>query len=49
MTFADDGLLLDAGAKMLHDAYQQVAPDYRVIHAADFGMTRVGHFGFSAH
>lgn len=46
LAFADDELLLHAGSRLLHDAYRLVAPDYRVIHATDVGMTRIGHFGF---
>ena len=46
LAFTDDELLLEAGSKMLHEAYRQITPDYRVIKATDFGMARIGHFGF---
>ncbi len=46
LAFSDDELMLEAGSKLLHDAYQQVTPDYRVIAASDFGMSRIGHIGF---
>lgn len=46
LTFADDELLLEAGSRMLHDAYRRRAVDYRVIEPERYGLARVGHFGF---
>ena len=46
LTFADDELLLEEGSRMLHDAYPQRRVDYRLIRAADYGLARIGHFGF---
>lgn len=46
LTFADDELLLEAGSRMLHDAYSGTQVDYRVISPDQFGMQRIGHFGF---
>jgi predicted alpha/beta hydrolase len=46
LSFADDELLLEAGSRMLHDAYGPGRADYRVIDPAAIGNKRVGHFGF---
>lgn len=46
LNFADDELLLEAGSRLLHGAYRQTSPDYRVIEARQFGLERIGHFGF---
>jgi predicted alpha/beta hydrolase len=46
LTFADDELLLEDGSRMLHDAYTRQPADYRVIEPRQFGMQRIGHFGF---
>ena len=46
LTFSDDELLLEAGSRMLHDAYSEGRADYRVIDPASIGHKRVGHFGF---
>ena len=46
LTFSDDELLLEAGSRLLHDAYTARAPDYRVIEPANVGLKRIGHFGF---
>lgn len=46
LTFADDQLLLEAGSRMLHEAYGAGRADYRVIDPAAIGHRRVGHFGF---
>lgn len=46
LTFADDELLLEAGSRMLHDAYRRRAVDYRVIEPGRHGLARIGHFGF---
>ncbi len=46
LTFSDDELLLEAGSKLLHDAYPPGSVDYRLLSPADVGMTRIGHFGF---
>jgi len=44
--FADDELLQESGARWLHGAYSQAQLEYRVINAADLGVSRIGHFGF---
>jgi len=46
LTFVDDELLLEAGSRMLHDAYLHRPADYRVIEPGQIGMSRIGHFGF---
>lgn len=46
LTFADDELLLEEGSIMLHAAYRKRPPDYRLIAPAQFGLKRIGHFGF---
>ncbi len=46
LTFADDELLLEKGSRMLHSAYTGTPADYRVIEPGDFGLRRIGHFGF---
>lgn len=46
LTFSDDELLLEAGSKMLHDAYRDAEVDYRVLSPGQFGLKRIGHFGF---
>jgi len=46
LTFADDELLLEAGSRMLHEAYRRRAVDYRVIEPERHGLARIGHFGF---
>jgi len=46
LTFADDELLLEAGSRLLHQAYLKRRADYRVVEPQQFGMQRIGHFGF---
>ncbi|TRZ90512.1 MAG: alpha/beta fold hydrolase [Rhodocyclaceae bacterium] len=46
LTFADDELLLEAGSRMLHQAYLKRPADYRVVEPQRLGMPRIGHFGF---
>lgn len=46
LTFADDELLLEAGSRLLHNAYLRQPADYRVIEPRSHGMERIGHFGF---
>ena len=46
LMFADDELLLEDGARMLHAAYTGRPADYRLITPAEFGLKRIGHFGF---
>ena len=46
LTFADDEMLLEEGSRMMHAAYTKRAPDYRLIDPAQFGLKRIGHFGF---
>ena len=46
LTFSDDELLLEAGSRLLHDAYTGADVDYRVLSPQQFGLSRVGHFGF---
>lgn len=51
LTIDDDELLLESGSRLLHDAYCAAPVDYRVLYAQEFGLPRIGHFGFfkSAH
>ncbi|HUW36944.1 MAG TPA: alpha/beta fold hydrolase [Rhodocyclaceae bacterium] len=46
LSFADDELLLDEGSRLLHDAYRRRPVDYRLLEPAQFGLPRIGHFGF---
>lgn len=46
LTFADDELLREEGSRMLHAAYLKRPADYRLIAPAEFGLKRIGHFGF---
>lgn len=46
LTFADDELLHESGAKLIHGAYRSGRVDYRRIEPAQFGLPRIGHFGF---
>jgi len=46
LTFGDDELLLAAGSRMLHEAYTEAEVDYREIEPEQFGLQRIGHFGF---
>lgn len=46
LAFTDDELLLEQGVRFLHQAYQQSQPDFRVLQAQQFGLQRIGHFGF---
>lgn len=46
LTFADDELLLEAGSRMLHDAYSGAQVDYRVLEPRQYNVARIGHFGF---
>jgi predicted alpha/beta hydrolase len=46
LTFADDELLLEDGSRLIHDAYRKRKIDYRVIEPGQFGLPRIGHFGF---
>lgn len=46
LTFSDDELLMEAGSRLLHDAYTGTELDYRVLSPQQFGLNRVGHFGF---
>ena len=46
MMFGDDELLLASGSRMLHEAYGSARVDYREINPAQYGLKRVGHFGF---
>ena len=46
LTFSDDELLLESGSGMMHAAYTGTTVDYRVIHAQQHGLPRIGHFGF---
>lgn len=43
---ADDELLLESGARWLHEAYTGTQVDYQVLDAAKFDIPRIGHFGF---
>lgn len=46
LALADDELLLEPGARMLHEAYHEAQVDYRVLDPADFDLPRIGHSGF---
>jgi predicted alpha/beta hydrolase len=46
LTFSDDELLLESGSLMLHGAYKKQPADYRLLTPQQFGLKRVGHFGF---
>ncbi len=46
MTFADDELLLPEGSRMMHQAYRATEVDYRELQPSQFGLQRIGHFGF---
>jgi len=46
LTFADDELLLNEGSRMMHQAYRATQVDYRELQPAQFGLKRIGHFGF---
>jgi predicted alpha/beta hydrolase len=46
LTFADDELLLEDGSRLIHDAYRKGTVDYRVLEPGQFGLPRIGHFGF---
>ncbi len=46
LTFGDDELLQASGSRMLHEAYTNAAVDYREIEPEQFGLQRIGHFGF---
>lgn len=46
LNFVDDELLLEAGSRMLHEAYLKRPADYRLVEPREFGMQRIGHFGF---
>ena len=46
LSIADDELLLEPGARMLHEAYRKSRVDYRVLDPAEFGLPRIGHSGF---
>lgn len=44
--FADDELLLESGARWIHDAYSGTQVDYQVLDATKIDSPRIGHFGF---
>ena len=46
LTIADDELLLESGSRLLHDAYPATQVEYRVLTPQEFGLPRIGHFGF---
>ncbi|HEY8023891.1 MAG TPA: alpha/beta fold hydrolase [Burkholderiaceae bacterium] len=46
LTFLDDELLRASGSRMLHEAYVSAKVDYREVGPEDFGLRRIGHFGF---
>ncbi|MBA5606506.1 alpha/beta fold hydrolase [Duganella sp. FT3S] len=46
LTFTDDELLLESGSRMLHEAYRGAQVDYRELSPGQFGLKRIGHFGF---
>ncbi|MES2297928.1 MAG: alpha/beta fold hydrolase [Pseudomonadota bacterium] len=46
LTFSDDELLLASGSRMMHEAYTGTEVDYRELSPQQFGLARIGHFGF---
>lgn len=46
LTFSDDELLTTDGSRMMHKAFRSAPVEYRVIEPADFGISKIGHFGF---
>ena len=46
LTFVDDELLLEAGSRMMHEAYTGTEVDYRELGPQQVGLKRIGHFGF---
>jgi predicted alpha/beta hydrolase len=46
LTLSDDELLLESGSQMLHQALGQAQVDYRLLKPEQFGLKRIGHFGF---
>lgn len=46
LTFTDDELLHESGSRLLHDAYTGAPVDYRELSPRQFGLDRIGHFGF---
>ncbi len=46
LTFADDELLLEAGSRLIHEAYAPGRVDYRLLDPAAFDLARIGHVGF---
>lgn len=46
LTFADDELLLEAGSRRIHAAYNPEQVDYRLVTPAELGLARIGHHGF---
>lgn len=46
LTFTDDELLHESGSRLLHGAYTGAPVDYRELSPRQFGLDRIGHFGF---
>lgn len=46
LMFQDDELLLPEGSGLIHGAYKSTRVDYRELHPRQFGLKRIGHFGF---
>ncbi len=46
LSFADDELLHESGARLIHGAYRHGGVDFRLIEPAQHGLERIGHFGF---
>lgn len=46
LTFTDDELLHESGSRLLHGAYAGARVDYRELGPKEFGLSRIGHFGF---
>lgn len=46
LSFADDEMMTFTGTKNLYRIYENAPIEYRRIKPKDFGLTKIGHFGF---
>ena len=46
VTFADDAFATDAGVRHITDMLPRLAMERWAVKPDDFGLTRIGHFGF---
>lgn len=46
LTFSDDEMLTSDGSKIMHEAFRNAPVEYRVIDPNEFGISKIGHFGF---